>query len=137
DTHRLPLAQSRVVKSPQLRALFLRVPTMLGAAQREDTLLGATLLLVAPRPAKRRVAAVAIERLLQRFGFHDRCMQCGARGNGTDPARSALLVDVHQEIEPEFARGCVAEGDHLAEFPAGVDVQKRKWQLGRSKRLAR
>src|ERR1700730_6966230 len=99
---------------------------MLSTAQREDALLGTALLLVASRPAKGGVEAVQFERLLQRFSFHDRGMQCGTRGDWTDPARPAFLVYVHQEIESQPTCGCVPEGDHLAEFPPSVDVQKRK-----------
>ena len=46
-------------------------------------------------------------------------------------------VDVHEQIEPEPLGGLVAERDHLAELPGGIDVQERKRRLGREERLQR
>ena len=54
----LALVLARVVQAPQLGALVLRVPAVLAAAEREDALLGAALLLVAARAAEGRVEAV-------------------------------------------------------------------------------
>ena len=53
------------------------------------------------------------------------------------PRREPFLVGVHDEIEAELARGAIAEGDHVAELPGGVDVQQRERRLGRIERLAR
>jgi hypothetical protein len=44
---------------------------------------------------------------------------------------------MHDQIETEVARARVAERDHLAELPRGVDVQQRKWRLRRIERLER
>ena len=38
----------------------------------------------------------------------------------------ACFVAPHEQLDAEFAGVVVAEGDHLAEFVAGVDVQQRK-----------
>ena len=40
-------------------------------------------------------------------------------------------------VEPEPRRGRIAERDHLAEFPGGVDVQHRERRLCRVERLER
>ncbi len=104
---------------------------------REDALLGAALLLVAPRAAESRVEAALVERLAQRLGLHHLGVDLAARGDGRDAARDALLVDVDAQIEPEPPRRLVAEGDHLAELPGRVDVQQRKGQRRGMERLHR
>jgi hypothetical protein len=47
------------------------------------------------------------------------------------------MVGVHDEIEPELARGPITERDHVPELPGGIDVQQREWRLGRPERLPR
>src|SRR5208282_1578267 len=59
------------------------------------------------------------------------------RGDRADPTRRALIVGVHQEIELQPTRSCIAEGDHLTELPPGIDVQQREWWLSGIKCLAR
>ncbi len=110
---------------------------MPGIAEREDPLLCPAFLLVAPRPADRRVEPVLVERLLQRLGLHDLRVQCRSGGDWVDAAVEPLLVDMHDQVEAEPLRGCVAERDHLAEFPGGVDVQQREGRLRRIERLQR
>ena len=58
DAHALALVLARIVERPQLGPLALRVPAVVAVAEAEDPLLGAALLLVAPRAAERRVEAV-------------------------------------------------------------------------------
>ena len=70
----------------------------------------------------------SVERLLQRLGLHHLGVQAGAGRERVDAARDAVLVDVHDELQPDRADRFVAEGDHLAEFPGRVDVQQRKWR---------
>src|SRR6202040_3468700 len=69
DPDRLALGFLGVVQPPKLRPLILRIPAMIGGAEREHALLGAAFLLVAPRAAECRIEMVQIERLLQSFGF--------------------------------------------------------------------
>ena len=54
-----------------------------------------------------------------------------------DAALEPVLVDVDDEIEPELARRAVAEGDHVAKLPGGVDMQQGERQLAGMKGLAR
>ena len=61
----------------------------------EDTLLGASLLLIAPRPANRRVKAMGIKRLLQRLSRHDMHMNLAAMIYRVDPACQAFGVGVN------------------------------------------
>src|SRR6185437_7048380 len=122
---------------PQFRPLRPRVPRMPAAADREDALLGPAFLLVAPRPAKRGVKLVPVERLLQRLCFHHLGVQRGARVDRVDAAVEPLLIGVHDEVEPEPPRGRVAKRDHLAKFPCRIDVQHRKRRLRRMERLQR
>ena len=53
------------------------------------------------------------------------------------PCASAVVVDVHEQLDAEPLRGRVAERDHLAELPGRVDVQQRERRLGRIERLHR
>src|SRR3954471_4997163 len=63
---RLARPLARVVQPPRLRPLTLRVPAVVGVAQGKNPLLGARLLLVAPRAPDRRIEVVFFERLAQR-----------------------------------------------------------------------
>ena len=122
---------------PQLRTLALRVPNMRGIAEGIDALLGARFLLVAPRAAERRVEAVRGQRLLQRLRLHHVGIERAAMRDRRDAVAHALLVGVHDEIDPEPLRLGVAEGDHLAELPGRVDMQQGKRRLGGVEGLAR
>ena len=44
---------------------------------------------------------------------------------------------MNDQIEAEPSRGLVSEGDHLAELPCRIDMQKRKGQFSRMKCLHR
>ena len=63
--------------------------------------------------------------------------RCGAREpwvNGLMPSLHALLVDVHDAGRARARCAiAVAERDHLAELPGGVDVQQRERRLGRDR----
>ncbi len=137
DAHGFALADARVVEAPQLGPLIARVPAVRGRAVREDALLGAALLLVAPRAAERRVEAAPVEGLAQRLRLHHLGVDLAARRDGRNAARQAFFVDMDAQVEPEAARRLVAEGDHLAEFPGGVDVQQRKGKRRGMERLQR
>ncbi len=93
--HRFALVDAGVVEVPQLRALVLGIPAVLLAAEREDALLGARLLLVAARAADRRVEAVLIQRLLQRLGLHHVGMHGGAVADRADALGDAFGIGVH------------------------------------------
>ena len=54
-----------------------------------------------------------------------------------DAARQTFLIGVHDELEAELGGATVAERDHVAELPGGIDVQQRKRQLRRIERLQR
>ena len=111
---------------------------MLGIAEREDALLGARLLLVAAGPAEGRVETVFLERLAQRHRLHDMGVGVGAVVERVDLLANAVLVGVDQEIEAQPGRHLVAEGDHLAELPGGVDVKERERRLaGKNAFMAR
>ena len=53
------------------------------------------------------------------------------------PRGDPVLVDMDDQIEAQFARGAIAEGDHVAKLPGRVDVQQRKRRPGRIERFAR
>jgi hypothetical protein len=53
-----------------------------------------------------------------------------------DAARLRLRVAVDDQLHPDLARRAVAELVHLAEFPAGIDVQHRERRARRIESLA-
>jgi hypothetical protein len=110
---------------------------MAGAAEAEDALLRAGLLLVPPRAADGGVEAVQVERLLQRLRPHDAHVQLGAMGDRPDAAGEAVRVGVDEEAEAELGDAAVAESQHLAEVPAGGDVQQREGRPARREGLHR
>ena len=123
--HRFALVDARVVEVPQFRALVLRVPAVLRVAEREDALLGARLLLVAARAADRGVEAATVQRLLQAWVFITSVCTVAPWVIGPMPwATPSGLVCTRSSTPVSRARA-VAERDHLAELPAGVDVQQR------------
>src|SRR6185437_12382618 len=107
-------ALAGVVAAPRLGPLVARVPAMLGGAQREHALLGAGLLLVAPRAADRRVESMLVERLAQRRGLHHVGVQARSRIERVDPGAHPVLVDMRDQLAAKFRDAAVAEFDHLA-----------------------
>src|SRR5215211_1342226 len=83
----LALVRARVVEVPELRALLLRIPPVLGRTEGEDALLGAALFLVAARPAERRVEAPLRQRLLEALRLHDIGMDRRAMDERIDGGR--------------------------------------------------
>src|SRR3546814_1273382 len=59
----------RIVELPQLGPLVLRVPAVIGRTERKHPFLRPALLLIAPRPAERRVETIFIQRLFQPLGL--------------------------------------------------------------------
>src|SRR3546814_11138775 len=77
------------------------------------------------------VEAMRRQRLLQGLGLHHIGIMAVAERR--DAVTQAILVGMHDQVEPEVGDPAVAEGDHVAEFPGGVDMQQRKWRPGRMK----
>src|SRR5262249_34170056 len=135
DAQALAFALAAVVEPPGLDALALGVPAMLRVAQRKYALLGARALLVAARAAESGIEAVQVERLAQRLRLHDVGVKLRAVGDWRNAALEPVRVGVNDEVEPELAHARVAERDHLAKFPGGVDVEKREGRLRGIERL--
>ncbi len=132
-----PLRAPGVVDLPQLRTLPLRIPLVLGGADREDALLGPRLLLVTPGPAEAQVVLVVVDDLLEPLGLPHVGVHGRAVVERVDPAGDALRVLVHDEVDTEPGRRVVAELVHVAELPRGVDVHQRERRLRRVERLHR
>src|SRR5579859_3719872 len=107
----LTLGLLGIVETPELGALILRVPAVIGRAEREDTLLGAALLLVAARAAEGRIEAVFVERLFQAFGLPQIGMQA-AMVERIDAARQGVRVLVDQQLHAAFLGHAVAQLVH-------------------------
>ena len=110
---------------------------MLGVAEREDALLGARLFLVAARAAEGGVEAVLSSACRSACVFITSVWTSEPCVERLDAARQAVLVDMHDQVEPELRGAVIAERDHLAEFPGRVDVQQRERRLRRIERLER
>ncbi len=91
-------------------------------AKREDAFLGPALLLVAACTAEGGIELMEIKRLLQRVGLHDLSVQRGTGRNRIDTAGKAVLVHMHNQVEPEALRCLVTKRDHVAEFPGCIDM---------------
>jgi hypothetical protein len=63
-------------------------------------------------------------------------VQAGAARDRVDTARQPVAVDADDQLKPELLCTRVAERDHLAKFPGGVDVQQRQRRFRRIERLA-
>jgi hypothetical protein len=81
-----------------------------------------------------RFAAVAASRSKLRRNKHVRgakrqllacgfgCIAC----QRTDARRQAILIHMHDEPKSKLAGATIAERDHVAKFPRGIDVQQRR-----------
>ena len=61
-------------------------------------------------------------------GFHDVGVLGTAVGEGVDPLRHAVRVDVSDQVQAQLGNHLVAKAVHLLEFPLGVDMHHRKRQ---------
>ena len=134
DADRFALVLAGVVEVPQFGALVLGIPAVAGIAEGKNALLGAGFFLVAAGPAEGRIEAIFVEGLLQAVGLHDLGVQCRAVVEGVDVLLDAVGIDVDDEIEAEPLGGFIAEGDHVAELPAGIDMHQRERAAWRDKR---
>jgi hypothetical protein len=78
---------------------------------------------------------VPVEGLAQGLGLHHVGVEIGAVRDRADAAGEPLLVDMHDELDPELPRPPVAERDHVAELPGRVDMEQRKRQPARMEGL--
>lgn len=76
-----------------------------------------------------------LQGLLQALGFHDVGVHGGTVADRANVLHNAVGVDVHAQVHPGLGRAAVAEGDHLAELPACVDMQQRDRRPRRRERL--
>ena len=133
----LTLAVPAVVDVPDLGSLVLRVPLAELVAEREEALLGACLLLVAPGAAHHRVELVLLDRVEQRRGLQPvaRRARTGVLDDAAPVDRVLHRGDDEADVEPLDRR--VAELDDLGEVVPGVDVHHRERQARRPERLER
>ncbi len=137
DADRFTRVLAAVVEVPQLGALVLGVPLVLGVAEAEDAFLGAALLFVAARAAEGGVEAMVVQRLLQALRLPDVGVQRRAVVEGVDAARLGLGVLPHQQLHPQFGGHALAQRIHVAELPGGVHVQQREGRRRRVEGLLR
>ena len=132
----LALADPRVVEAPQLGALALRVPLAELVAEGEDPLLGARLLLVAPRAADASIEAELGDRVEQRH----RLVLVARRERVREhhpPGPDGVLERADDEPLVQLRRPAVAERDHLRVIVPRVDVKEREREARRAERLLR
>ena len=109
DPQALTGREMAVVQVPEFRALPLGVPAMAGSAHREDALLGAGALLVAPGAADGHVEFALDQRLLQRVRLHHLVVEDAVVVERVDVPAHALGVGMDAQVEVELSRGRVAE----------------------------
>src|SRR3546814_18922370 len=100
---------------------------------RTDTLFPYTTLFRSP--ADRGVEPPLVQRLLEGLGLHHVGVHGGAVADRTDALGNAIRVGPDMQFRPGLGRAAIAERDHLAELPAGVDVQQRYRRARRMKGL--
>ncbi|MNR13136.1 hypothetical protein D3C85_1295240 [compost metagenome] len=110
---------------------------MIRAAEREDSLLGSRLFLIAAGAAYGHVKAMQVQRLLQGVGLHRLGMGRRTRGDRADPARQGLVIGVDQQPRAIEARHMVAVGDHVPKLPRRIHVQQRERRRARIEGLGR
>ena len=126
DPHALAGLGAGVVEPPQLGALGLGVPPVLGGADGEDALLGPGLLLVAAGATEGEVEAVLVEGLLEPLGLPDVGVHRRAVVERVDAALDGVGVLVDQQVHPDLVGHLVAELVHRLELPRRVDVEQRE-----------
>src|SRR5258706_2914632 len=127
-THVLALRHAGVVKTPQLRALVLRVPLAEFVAERKHAFLGARLFLVSAGPPDRGIETELGDRLQQRYRLPGIPAFVGPAKPHRSPAHPNL-ERAHDDPAPQLRCARVAERDYLREIMPGVDVHERKWKL--------
>ena len=115
-----------VVDVPELGALVLWVPLAGLIAEGVDALLGARLLLVAACAAEGGIEAIVTQTVEQGLGLEQTAAALGVERDGVGSSGDGALVAPHQQLGAHLAGHLVAEGNHFAEFEAGIHVQKRK-----------
>jgi hypothetical protein len=70
---------------------------------------------------------VQIERLLERLSFQYVSMVLRTVRDRADTFCHAARVHVSNQLDAKFLSPSVPEGDHLAQFPASIDVHQREW----------
>ena len=119
---------------------MLRIPLAVGVAQREDPLLRARSLLVAPRAAEGGIEVTRLERIEQRLRLERAAAGLGAhqkglRAGGNPLLRYCVFDRGNDQTRADFSGVPVAELDNLAELVRRVDVQQRKRDRAGVKRL--
>jgi len=78
-----------------------------------------------------------IERLLQRFGFHDMGMALAAVIERINICCDAFRIDPFDHLGAGICNSAIAKLDHLAKLPRRIDMQKRERDLAWVEGLAR
>src|SRR5262249_11497145 len=136
NPHSFARRKLAIEQIPQLGPLPTRIPRMSWSSHRKDPFLRAACLLVSSRPADRGVETVAIERALERLGFHDAGMDRRSRVDRVDVLRNAFLVQIDDQFEAKPFRGLVTKQYHVPKFPPSIDMKQRKGRFYREQRLA-
>ena len=110
DAHVLAGVEARVVEVPDLRALVLRVPLAEAVAEAEEALLGAGLLLVAPRAADAAVEAELLDGRQQRGNLQAVAADLAGRGH-RGAVGDGALDGADDELAAQLRGAPVAELD--------------------------
>ena len=129
DADGLAFAEAGVVEAPELWPLVFGIPLALRIAEAVDAFLGARFFFVAAGTAEGCVVASGLEGVEQGAGLEEAAAVLGSEGVGVGTVGDGLFVAVDDEVGADFASVGVAEGDHLGELVAGVDVEEGEGDL--------
>ena len=124
DADALALVNAGIVDVPEFGALVLGVPLMELVAEGEDALLGAALFFVAAGTSEGGIKLVLVEGIKEGLGLHEVGVYLRAVGEGAHTCLEGFFVAFDDEVPSVVLGILVAEGDHLLEFPFGVDVHQ-------------
>src|SRR5262249_37082408 len=135
DADRLAGIDPRIVEVPQFRPLILRIPLTECVTEGEEPLLGARLLLVAPRPTDGGVEAIVAKTSKENLRFEEPATLLRAQNEWIRSRGDSRLVAPHEEVGADLLHVTVAKLVHLRELKARVHVHERKGNLPRAKGL--
>ena len=92
--------------------------------ERIDPLFGTGLFFIAPGTAESSVKLVFIQGLLQGLRFHDIRVFLTTMCERADAGIYALLVYIDNKIQSKLFHLLIAELNHFAKFPGGVNVHE-------------
>src|SRR5581483_3783392 len=135
DANALAGTDASVVQIPQLRTLIFGVPLTSVVAEGENALFRARALFIAARSAECGIEAVGTQTIEQSLCLQQSAAALRSQSYWVCAFCKSVFITPDDKVQPKLACVLIAKGEHLAEFVARIDVQKRKRNRTRMKRL--